>query len=450
MSFPRYPAYKPSGVEWLGEVPEHWEAAPIKRFGLLKGGAGFPHENQGQEDAELSFHKVNALGKADHRGVLPPSENTITRETAKKLGAFVFPPSAIVFAKVGAALLMGRIRVLKRDACIDNNMMGLVVHSETHDFRFAMYAMQLVHFDLIANPGAVPSLNEGQIGNFKLAVPPVEEQSYIATFLDHETAKIDALIAEQQRLIELLQEKRQAVISHAVTKGLNSDAPMKDSGVEWLGEVPEHWEILELKHLKKEGTSITYGIVQAGPHIEDGIPYIRTSDMASDRLKLATCQRTSLEIDEFYARSRIAEGDLVVAIRATVGKVLEVPLELDGANLTQGTAKFSPGPRVYAKFVKSSFEADYCQSQIMSSAKGATFLEITLDVLRRIRLAIPPLTEQKEIVLYLAETTVQLGELLDAAELTISLLQERRSALISAAVTGQIDVRGLVPEAVAA
>ena len=220
--------------------------------------------------------------------------------------------------------------------------------------------------------------------------------------------------------------------------------------MEWLGEVPEHWEILELKHLKKRGSSITYGIVQAGPHIDDGIPYIRTSDMAGDRLRLETCQRTSAEIDEAYARSKVEAGDLVIAIRATVGKVLEVPTELHGANLTQGTAKFSPGARINAQFVKASFDADYCQSQITSSAKGATFLEITLDALRRLRLAIPPLQEQEEILHYLAFATSGARELLLAAEHTIVLLQERRSALISAAVTGQIDVRGLAPEASAA
>jgi type I restriction enzyme S subunit len=225
---------------------------------------------------------------------------------------------------------------------------------------------------------------------------------------------------------------------------------MKDSGVEWLGEVPEHWEVLELKHLKKERSSITYGIVQAGPHIDDGIPYIRTSDMAGDQLRIETCQRTSADIDEAYARSRVEAGDLVIAIRATVGKTLEVPTELHGANLTQGTAKFSPCAKVNAKFVKASFDADYCQSQIMSSAKGATFLEITLDALRRLRLVMPPVEEQGEIAQYLAVATSGIRELLLAAEQTIGLLQERRSALISAAVTGQIDVRGLVPEAVAA
>jgi type I restriction enzyme S subunit len=119
-----------------------------------------------------------------------------------------------------------------------------------------------------------------------VAVPPRLEQVQILEFLNRETAKLDALIAEQQRLIELLQEKRQAVISHAVTKGLNPDAPMKDSGVEWLGKVPEHWELLQLKRLSRPGSSITYGIVQAGPDIEDGIPYIRTSDMAGDSLSI--------------------------------------------------------------------------------------------------------------------------------------------------------------------
>jgi type I restriction enzyme, S subunit len=224
----------------------------------------------------------------------------------------------------------------------------------------------------------------------------------------------------------------------------------KPSGVEWLGEVPDHWEILELKHLKKVGSSITYGIVQAGPHIDEGIPYIRTSDMAGDRLWLETCQRTSAEIDQSYARSKVEAGDLVIAIRATVGKTLEVPTELHGANLTQGTAKFSPGAKVNAQFVKSSFDADYCQSQIISSAKGATFLEITLDTLRRLKLAIPPLKEQREIVQYLVGATSGIGKLLLAAEQTNGLLQERRSALISAAVTGQIDVRGLVSEVEAA
>ena len=208
---------KPSGIEWLGDVPEHWGAVPIKHLGRLKGGAGFPHEKQGIEGEELSFHKVNALAQADSDGFLADSENTIDRATAKELGAFVFPAGSIVFAKVGAALLLGRIRLLSQNACLDNNMMGLVVRQDEFAVSFVRYAMNLVRFDLIANPGAVPSLNEGQIGDFRLAMPPIPEQTQIAAFLDRETTKIDALVAEAQRAIDLLQERRTALISAAVT-----------------------------------------------------------------------------------------------------------------------------------------------------------------------------------------------------------------------------------------
>ena len=208
---------KDSGIEWLGGVPGHWGVVPIKHLGRLKGGAGFPHNEQGVEGAELSFHKVNALAQASSNGILLPSENTITRDTATQLGAFVFPPGSIVFAKVGAALLLGRIRMLGEDACLDNNMMGLVVFQPEHQIGFVKYAMSLVRFDLIANPGAVPSLNEAQIGNFPLAIPRPEEQSSIAAFLDRETAKFDELTAEAQRIIALLQERRTTLISAAVT-----------------------------------------------------------------------------------------------------------------------------------------------------------------------------------------------------------------------------------------
>ncbi|MCD9477315.1 restriction endonuclease subunit S, partial [Photobacterium phosphoreum] len=237
-----YPDYQPVDIDWIDEIPSHWKPTQIKHIGKLKGGAGFPHIEQGISNAELQFHKVNALGKADPSDNLIDGENTISVKTAERLGAFIFPPKSIVFAKVGAALLLSRIRTLKTKSCIDNNMMGLVVNNANYSI-FIKYAMHMVNFDYIVNPGAIPSLNEFQMGNWILPMPSKKEQNQIATFLDHETAKIDTLIEKQQQLIELLKEKRQAVISHAVTKGLNPNAPMKDSGVEWLGEVPEHWNV---------------------------------------------------------------------------------------------------------------------------------------------------------------------------------------------------------------
>ena len=449
MSFPRYPAYKESGVEWLGEMPEHWNAAPIKHFGRLKGGAGFPHEKQGQEDAELSFHKVNALGKADQRGVLPTSENTITRETAKELGAFVFPPRAIVFAKVGAALLMGRIRVLERDACIDNNMMGLVTRRETHDFRFAMYAMQLVRFDLIANPGAVPSLNEGQIGDFQLASPPVEEQTRIATFLDHETAKIDALIAEQQHLIELLQEKRQAVISHAVTKGLNPDAPMKDSGVEWLGEVPEHWQVTTIKRIV--ATPVTDGPHETPAFLDEGIPFVSAEAVSSGHIDFERIRGfISKEDHRRYSQKYIPRRDDVFMIKSGATTGVSAIVDTDAEfNIWSPLAVIRCGPEVLPRFCLHFIRSGNFLEGVTLGWTFGTQQNIGMGVIENLAIVVPPLAVQHQIVELLDSMTHQSDALMGEVERAIYHLKERRSALISAAVTGQIDVRGLVPEAVA-
>ena len=207
-----------SGVEWLGKVPAHWLIRPIKHVGRLKGGAGFPHSEQGVEGEELCFYKVGSLGQSSSTGYLNESENTISRETASALGAFIFPKETLVFAKVGAALFLARVRALPADACLDNNMMGLVVDETKHAPAFVRYAMTLVRFDLIANPGAVPSLNEGQIGNFALAFPPSKaEQEAIAAFLDRATGQLEDLFAQAETVISTLRERRSALISAAVT-----------------------------------------------------------------------------------------------------------------------------------------------------------------------------------------------------------------------------------------
>jgi len=274
----------------------------------------------------------------------------------------------------------------------------------------------------------------------EVAVPPQSTQAQIADFLDRETTHIDALIEKKERLIRLLDEKRSALITHAVTKGLNPDAPMKDSGVEWIGEIPEHWEVSELRFLTPISAPITYGIVQAGPETEGGVPYIRTSDMSGHELPESGYGRTHPDIDRQYKRSRVREGDIVVAIRASVGKALRVPDFLDGANLTQGTARVRPGKRLRSEFLLFALQSGRVQSRMASLAKGATFREITLDMLRRVPIAVPPLEVQERITKALLNHLARMREATSATGRSISLLRERRSALITAAVTGQLDI----------
>ncbi|HRE88246.1 MAG TPA: restriction endonuclease subunit S [Myxococcota bacterium] len=443
MSFARYPKYKDSGVEWLGEVPEQWRSAPIKRVGRLQGGAGFPHEYQGVEGAELPFHKVNAIGQADREGILGPGSNTVSRETAKDLGAFVFPPSSIVFAKVGAALLLGRIRRVDRDCCIDNNMMGLVVGGEGFDHRYIAYAMTLVRFDLIANPGTVPSLNEGQIGDFCLPIPSISEQEDISAFLDRETAKIDALVGEQQRLIELLKEKRQAVLSHAVTKGLNRAAAMKPSGIEWLGDVPAHWEVRRLKNVLKE--PLKYGANEPAELDDRAFPrFIRITDIDDfGGLKDETFKSLPVEVAQPFL---LEDGDVLLARSgATVGKSFIYSAQW-------GIACFA-GYLIRARLQTTAclpmWLYYYCQTNeywdyVVGTQIQSTIQNVSAEKYSNLNLPLPPRAEQTTIVAFLDVETAKLDTLIAEAQRAIDLLQERRTALISAAVTGQIDVRNLV------
>jgi type I restriction enzyme S subunit len=204
-----------------------------------------------------------------------------------------------------------------------------------------------------------------------------------------------------------------------------------------------NWEVTQLRRVIQKGSTITYGIVQAGPHVEDGVPYIKTSDMSGAELPIEGYSKTSTEIDAAYARSRVEGGDLVIAIRASVGKCLQVPPSLSGANLTQGTAKIAPGDHVSGEFLLAYINSTPVQAYLDSRAKGATFKEITLDTLRRTPVLLPSAPEQRAISEKIKEANRTFGQLIADAERAIALLQERRTTLISAAVTGKIDVRDI-------
>lgn len=437
MSVRAYLAYKDSGVEWLGDVPAHWS---LRRLGYY-----FTERREKVSDRDYPALSVTK------NGIVPQLETaakTDDGDNRKRVcaGDFVINGRSDRKGSSGLSALDGSVSlinlVLHPHQPIQMEFVGHLLKSTMFQEEFYRYGKGIV--------ADLWSTNFSEMRNILLAIPPVPEQAAIAAFLDREAGKIDALVTEQERLMALLKEKRQAVISQAVTKGLNPNAKMKPSGVEWLGEVPEHWEIRPLSTLVRQGTSITYGIVQAGPDVEDGVPYIRTSDMSGVGLPESGYLRTSFEIAKSYDRSRVEVGDLVIAIRATIGKTLPVPPWLDGANLTQGTAKIAPGPSVDREFLLLFLNSAAAGQGFDSISKGATFKEITLDMLRKFRTPVPPLEEQVAIAEVVGERAAVLEQLASDAEQAISLLKERRAALISAAVTGKIDVRGAMPTEAAA
>ena len=447
----RYEQYKESQVEWLGKVPSHWRVDRLKAS-ISTCRNGIWGEEALDDDNDIPCVRVADFDRRRLRVEL--SEPTIRNVTEKERIGRVLGKGDLLLEKSGGGenQPVGCV-VLYDDArpAVCSNFVARMVPAIGQNSSYwryvhaAAYAIRLTVGSINQTSG-IQNLDQARYFNEYAVFPPQPEQMAIAAFLDLETGKIDALVEEQRRLIELLKEKRQAVISRAVTKGLNPNVPMKKSGVQWLGKVPTHWSVSRLRYVARHGTSITYGIVQAGPHIEDGIPYIKTSDMSGPALPLDGYSKTTVEIDASYARSKVAAGDLVIAIRASVGKCLPVPAQLDGANLTQGTAKIAPGDLVDAGFLLAYINALPVQTYLNSVSKGATFKEITLDTLRKTPVLVPPLTEQRLIASHVHDLNQQFQELIDGAEAAEALLLERRTALISAAVTGKIDVRDWVPQ----
>ncbi|MBU1067956.1 restriction endonuclease subunit S [Myxococcota bacterium] len=281
------------------------------------------------------------------------------------------------------------------------------------------------------------------VGGLKLSLPPLDEQTAIAGFLDRETAKIDALVAEQQRLVELLKEKRQAVISHAVTKGLNPAAPMKPSGIAWLGDIPSHWAVKPLQFLTDPKRQIMYGIVLPGPDVGDGIPVLKGGNVKPSRMNLDSMARTTPEIEAPYARARLKTGDLVYAIRGTIGDCEIVPAEMEGSNITQDVARVAIHGDNCLRWARWALLSSAVREELACGSLGAAVRGVNIYDLKKVLIPTPPVEEQKQISFYLDAETAKFDVLTAEAQRAIELLQERRSALISAAVTGKIDVRNI-------
>jgi len=411
-------------------VSAEWPTVRLKFIGRFKGGAGFPHDEQGNQIAELPFYKVRDIGQSDDDGVLRETENYISNETARNLGAFVFPPKTIVFAKVGAALLLKRFRILSRSGCIDNNMMGFIPHSNVCDAKFALSALNVVNFGDVVNPGAVPSLNEEQISEQVLPLPSLQRQRVIADYLDRETGRMDALVAEKERLLGLLAEQRRALITSAVTRGLNPRVPLRDSGLPWLGFIPVHWETERTKWLFKE---------------RDVRSATGEEEMLTVSHLTGVTPRSEKDVNMFEAETNegyklCQRGDLVInTLWAWMGAmgVARVP-----GMVSPAYNVYTPGERIIPDYVDALVRIPIFAEEAIRFSKGvwSSRLRLYPEGFFEIWLPLPPIAEQRAIVTHIATETAKLDRLRASAERTIALLKERRAALIAAAVTGKLQI----------
>nr|WP_242046744.1 hypothetical protein [Acinetobacter baumannii] len=287
--------------------------------------------------------------------------------------------------------------------------------------------------------------------DYPATIPSFDEQTQIANFLDHETSKIDHLIEKQQKLIELLKEKRQAVISHAVTKGLDPNVPMKDSGVAWLGEVPEHWDITPIRNLIRSGNLIlqdgNHGELHptANDYVETGIPFLMANNIRNGNLFMEDVKRIPKHLADTLRIGFAKAGDMLLTHKGTVGEVALVPQDIkeDYWMLTPQVTYYRwQGKKFLNKYFYYQFQSSSIQTQLeIIGAKQSTRAYVGLIAQGDLIVAIPPSHEQLEISSYILEKDQSYQLMIAKAQTAIQLMQERRTALISAAVTGKIDVR---------
>lgn len=422
MSFPRYPKYKTSGVEWLGEVPDHWQTTKLRHACQCLDGARVP---------------LNAAERADKQGEVPYwGANSIVDFVDEAL----FDEDLVLLGEDGAPFFNRSkpVAFFSQGRVWPNNHVHVLRPTTAGTGAFIAHALNVTDYAQFIDGSTRDKLTQGSMNDIPLPWPPVAEQDSIASFLNRETAKIDALVAEQRRLIDLLKEKRQAVISHAVTKGLNPHAPVKPSGIEWLGDLPAHWDVISIKWLSTVKRGASPRPIDDPKYFNDQgeFAWVRIADVsACDGVLRETTQRLS---DLGSSLSvKIAPGELFVSIAGTVGKPC---LSAIKACIHDGFVYF-PTLRIDPKFLYRIFEAGTCYGGL---GKWGTQLNLNTDTIGSIRIALPPVEELGQVLVFLDTELTKLDTLTAEGERAIMLLEERRTALISAAVTGKIDVRGLV------
>jgi type I restriction enzyme S subunit len=431
-------------------VRDHWQIGPLKRFTqTITDGAHVSPETEGGVYPFVSTRDV--FGESiDFESCLRTSESSFASMVKTGCKPIV---GDVLFSKDGT---IGRTTVVAedRDFVVASSLIIIRPDRRLLDSRFlhrlCQSALVTSQVQSLTKGAGLPRLSIENLTSIVVSVPPIEEQQLIAAFLDAEVAKLDALVLEQQRLIDLLNEKRQAVISHAVTKGLNPDAPMKPSGVEWLGDVPAHWKVLPIKRDVEFVTSGSRG--WAENYSDEGAPFIRIANLTRDGidLEIADVQRVVVPAGTEGMRTRVRPDDLLFSITAYLGSVALVPVELEPAYVSQHVALVRlRGALLRPRWVAFCALSNAGKAWFDMAAYGGTKIQLSLDDVRDLVVPVPPKLEQDQVTAYLETELERIRKLTAEAECSIELLQERRSALISAAVTGEVEPRGVAAVEVA-
>lgn len=431
--FRPYPKYKDSGVEWLGKIPAHWESKPLKYAAPLildridEIGLEIPYI--GLENIESSTGKMISV-----------KEHSLSEEQEAEGLDVRFRSGDVLFGKLRPYL--AKVLLSSFDGRCSSEF--LVLRSK-EEIAPAYLAYQLISQGFIARIDSMtygikmPRASPNQVMGAPIAIPDADEQSAISTYLDSETAKVDALIEKKERLIELLQEKRTALITHAVTKGLDPAVPMKDSDVGWLGQIPVHWEVKPFTKYTVERSDYRG---KTPEKVISGVFLVTARNVRMGLIDYECSQEfiAREEYDKIMRRGLPKKGDILFTTEAPLGNVAIIDRE--DIALAQRIIRFRMNSEHFdSRFALYAMISGFFQAQLLSLATGSTAEGIKASKLPMLRLCAPDLIEQNEIVSYLDRETSKIDMLVAKIGQAIDRLREYRMALISAAVTGKIDVQ---------
>lgn len=407
----QYDSYKESGVEWIGEVPSHWEIVPFKRAITINNGCDYKH-------VQVEENGYPVIGSG---------------------GQFAW---ANQYMYDGEAVLLGRKGTIDKPMyyngkfwTVDTMFYG--IPKKNANCKYLYYQAKNIPFERYATATALPSMTQTDLNNNIICLPPLAEQQVIATYLDKKCSEIDNVISAQQKRIALLQELKQSVITHAVTKGLNPNVEMKDSGVEWIGEVPTCWKVMPIKHIAKTNSGSTPKNIKGKTNDKSIIKWVRTTDL-SDMSDYVYDSSEYLSEEEFNSASCpwLPKHTVVVAMYGGAGTIGKAGILGIDSTINQALCSLESKRIEHYKYLYYTIKAlrPYWMKLAASSRKDPN---ISQDIIRNMKVAVPSLSEQQAIADYLDKKCASIDSAISKAQHQVELLQEYKQSLITEVVTGK-------------
>ena len=439
----RYEAYKDSGVEWIGEIPAGWKTSKVRYLARCLNGDRGENYPSGEDmvDEGIAFVTTESIHglRVDFRKV-----KRITKERYETLGGVKLAIGDIVYCLRGSVGLCS-INFDEEAGTVASSLM--VIRPIDCNASWLLYAQNSeiakAQLNEVMNGTCAANLSAESVSRFILPLPPLPEQQFIADYLDAKTAEIDSIASQTERSIELLREYRKSVISEAVTKGLDPDAPMKDSGVEWIGEIPAGWSLVKLGVV---ATKIGSGKTPRGGanvYHDEGITFLRSQNIYDTGLRLDDVAYISEEVDEEMSATRVFKGDVLLNITGgSIGRCCTYDLEAH-ANVNQHVCIIRPSGKALPKWIRYFWNSNPGRTTVDIHQSGANREGLNFEQIASARIPLPSVNEQTKIVLYIDAKTAEIDSLIADKQRQVELLREYRKSLISEAVTGKFKVPGL-------